>query len=77
MNEAIETPEAIRLLAEKIAREVFASGDEPRGGGKVHRIQFMGGWYPNGEIPLGGFCEIALASCIELALKKHMTPNKE
>lgn len=53
----------IKGLAELIARDIFHSGDEP--GSATQRIQFMGGKYPDNELPQGGLCELALAKLIE------------
>jgi hypothetical protein len=65
-------PISNRLLAAKIARAVFEAGDEPRAfGGKTLRIQFMGGHWPEAEKPMGGFCEDALALCIERVLSAN------
>lgn len=61
-------------LATKLARMIFEIGDEPaRLGGKVQRIQFMGGDYPDGEIPLGGLCESSLEHFLDHAL--HMAKS--
>jgi len=61
----------MRLLAAKIARGIFAEGDEPPAfGGRTLRIQFMGGHWPNADKPMGGFCEEALAQCIERVLSR-------
>lgn len=58
-------------LATKLARAIFEIGDEPRiTGGKVQRIQFMGGEYPDGEIPLGGVCESSLESFLDYTLAR-------
>lgn len=47
-------------LAESLAREIFAIGDEPDD--KVQRIQFCGGsWLKNAETNLGGLNRDALA----------------
>lgn len=61
-------------LATKLARAIFEIGDEPRiPGGKVQRIQFMGGTYPDAELPLGGLCESSLESFLDYALAKEST----
>ena len=57
------------ILAEKIARDIFALGDEPTD--MVQRIEFKGGEYPGKETGLGGLCERALASYIAKSLEKH------
>ena len=66
--------DSTQLLAANLSRWIFASGNEhPEYGGITQRIQFMGGKWPNAEKPMGGFCEDALANCIE----KFLTANAE
>lgn len=58
-----------RERASKLARAIFAVGDNPpEFGGKTQRIQFMGGTYPDHERTMGGLSESALASVLERAL---------
>jgi len=52
-------------LAKRIAREIFAVGDQPTG--KVHRIQFMIGNI-HAERPAGGLGEGPLESVIRRVL---------
>ncbi len=64
-------------LAETIARKIFECGDEPLfPDGKVQRLQFMGGTWPNHERSLGGLSEQALTLLIErvLAVEIDQTP---
>lgn len=56
-------------LAAIIARGIFEA-PEGIGSDKVQRIQFKGG-HSSRETDLGGFCETALARCIEQLLNKH------
>jgi hypothetical protein len=58
-------------LADKIARDIFAEGDERT---PCQRIQFMGGTYPDGETNQGGYCEAALANALRKILARHL-PN--
>ena len=53
-------------LAAKLARAVFACGDDSRG--KCRRIQFKIGEYPNDEISGGGLCEVALADVLRRSM---------
>jgi len=55
-------------IAMKIARDLMAIGDGPT---PCQRIQFMGGHWPDGEIPQGGLCEAALVLELRSMLKKH------
>ena len=48
--------------AEFIARRIFQVG------GKVQRIQFMGGEYPDHETKMGGLCLDALVRVVTCAL---------
>jgi hypothetical protein len=58
-----------KALARKLARAIFACGDEPQAhGGKTQRIQFMGGTWPDNERGMGGLSEPALVAMIERAL---------
>ena len=52
-------------LAKLIARSIFKEGDWPTA---CHRIQFMGGSYPNQEVCQGGYNEPAFAKAVERAL---------
>ncbi len=61
-------------LADKIARDIISEGDDNT---PCHRIQFMGGSYPDHEIGQGGFCESALAKFIEASLIRHGYPQNE
>ena len=56
-------------LAEKVARDIMAIGDEPNS--KAQRLQYMGGEYPDNEKKQGGLCENALADVIEESLHEH------
>ena len=61
-------------MAAKIARDVMREGDWPT---PCKRIQFMGGRYPDQEIPQGGFCESSLAKAIESSLRRHACPPND
>lgn len=62
----------VNPLATKLARAIFEIGDEPSIlGGKVQRIQFMGGTYPDAERPLGGLCESSLEAFLDYTLAKE------
>jgi len=66
-----------RDRAMKIARAIFACGDNPTElGGTTQRIQFMGGTWPDNERALGGLCEAALVGVIErvLAVSESVKP---
>lgn len=60
----------MKLMAKKIAKHIFDAGSDRSPDGKVNRIQFMGGKWPDNEIPMGGLNEIALASVIENAIEE-------
>ena len=60
----------IDLAAKAIARDIFEVGDEPSS--PVHRMQFIGGTYPDNEKTQGGVCEIALETLIKNSLKKQI-----
>lgn len=51
-------------LADRLATHVFEQGDEDRPGGRVQRLQYKGGKYPDCETDLGGLCQEALAGII-------------
>src|SRR4051812_8709698 len=56
-------PDKAATLGKRLARYVFASGDNERAGKKCQRLQFMVGPWPD-ETPNGGLCEDALARVI-------------
>lgn len=56
-------------LANKLARDLMALGDDPNS--PAHRIQYMGGNYPDGEIPQGGMNETALACFFHKKLNEY------
>lgn len=59
-------------LAEYLANGIF---EIPINNGlyrmQVQRIQFLGGKYPNKEVPAGGLCKKALVDNIERLLKSY------
>jgi hypothetical protein len=58
-----------RELGAYLARRIFEIGDEPEAfGGKVQRIAFKGGTWPDHEKDNGGLNETALAGIITQAL---------
>lgn len=64
--------------AVKLARGIFAVGDEPiQHGGMVQRIQFMGGTYPDRETKLGGLSEIALISVLHRLIDQLDAQSEE
>lgn len=56
-------------LADKIARAIFAAGDEP--GSPCNRIQFKGGKWPDAERNQGGYGEAPLAKLIALVISQN------
>jgi hypothetical protein len=68
MYTEIET--LITALSQAIARDIMETGNDPNGPAK--RIQFMGGKWPDNEIPLGGLNEIALSRIIHKTLRKRL-----
>lgn len=62
--------ETIKTIAEGVARDLLKLGGEH--GSLAHRIQFMGGEYPDNEIGQGGLCEESLANFIEKSLRQRM-----
>jgi hypothetical protein len=64
-------PEPIVLsLAVLIARDIFECGSMDNR--SVRRIQFMSGSYADGEVGLGGLCEMALAEHIAKSIDKNL-----
>lgn len=69
VQEEIARMRPAKDVAKNIARSIFELGSEDeRFGGKVQRIQFMGGNWPGDETGMGGLCESALTSFIEKIL---------
>lgn len=66
-----EINELLLTLSHSIARDIMKCGEDK--GMAVHRIQFMSGVYPDKEIPMGGLCEVALASVIYESLRERLT----
>lgn len=63
-------------LATQLARAIFEVGDESSiPGGKVQRIQFMGGTYPDHERALGGLCESSLEAFLDYTLARLAIPK--
>lgn len=60
------------IFASQIARDIMEMGNFPT---PCQRIQFMGGTYPDDELPQGGLCEAALVKRIEATLRVLMPPN--
>jgi hypothetical protein len=68
----------IEALGAAVARDIFALGSEPsREGGIVQRIQFLGGQWPENELPLGGLRESALAKVIAESLERNLQRPEE
>lgn len=59
-------------LAKVLARRLMALGDEST---PAHRMQYMCGTYPHGEIPSGGMCEEALEHFFAKELDDLMPSN--
>jgi len=57
------------LLAERIARDIFACGDGPNS--PTIRIEFKGG-EPDKEKPQGGFCEKGLVEFIAKSIEENL-----
>lgn len=66
-----------RDLAIRIMLEIFEVGAEPMPGHRVQRIQFMGGKYPDGEIPMGGLGQSALVAVIQRAIESYQAAPPE
>ena len=63
-------------LPGKIVERLFALGaDGPKN--KIQRIQFMGGTYPDNEIPQGGMCKTALITFIDEELRAIIARGAE
>jgi hypothetical protein len=58
------------LVAERIARDIFSSGDCPQQ--PATRIQFKCGKWPEVERDSGGLNEPALAALVEDSLIRHL-----
>lgn len=71
-----EAKDEIRLdalvmhLARNLAKDLFTVGADIA---RPHRIQFMGGEYPDNEKPMGGFCEKALTGYFAKRLKAYLS----
>ena len=59
----------------RLAKDLLAVGDEFHS--PAHRIQFMGGKYPDNEKNQGGLCEEALAAFFTTKLKEYLLHNDE
>ena len=62
-------------LAAKLARAVFACGDDRSG--ECRRIEFKIGSYPHNEKPGGGLCEAALADLLLSNLTNNPVTDAE
>ena len=70
---AVSTGSAPKATAARLARAVFACGDDVRG--KCKRIQFKLRDWPGDEISGGGLCETALADLLYRELRRK--PNTQ
>ena len=70
---AVSTGSAPKATAARLARAVFACGDDVRG--KCKRIQFKLRDWPDDEISGGGLCETALAYLLYRELRRK--PNTQ
>jgi len=66
LRDCLAALEAVNDLPEKLARAIFAVGDDSHD--KTQRIAFKGGKWPEAETDLVGLCEEALATVIRAAL---------
>jgi hypothetical protein len=57
-------------LARNLVKDLFDVGADIY---RPHRIQFMGGKYPDNEIPMGGYCEKALVEYFTDRLKYYLS----
>lgn len=64
------TQQAITAVANKVARDIMATGDEY--GQACKRIQFKLGDYPD-EQDAGGLCEHALANVVASSLREQLS----
>lgn len=65
-------------LGKALARAIFEFGSDP--GRPCTRIQFLGGSYAEkSEFPMGGLCEVALASFLVREIEKleSTTPQQD
>jgi len=60
----------VKSLAEAVAKDIFELGREPNS--PCHRIEFIGGKYPDAEKPQGGMCEASFAHVIETSIRKRL-----
>ena len=65
---AVSTGSAPKATAARLARAVFACGDDVRG--RCKRIQFRLRDWPDDEISGGGLCETALADLLYRELRR-------
>ena len=66
----ILTDDIIHRTAILLSAELFECGNELKS--PVHRIQFMGGEYPDNERAQGGLNQAALTAWLESALRRHL-----
>ena len=60
----------LMALSMGIASDIMRDGGDL--GQPAHRIQYIGGEYPDNEFPMGGLCEVALTSVIHRSLTKRI-----
>ena len=70
---AVSTGSAPKTTATRLARAVFAAGDDIRG--KCNRLHFKLREWPDDEISGGGLCEAALADLLYRELLRK--PNNK
>lgn len=61
----------VMCIAHKLAKDLLEIGNDP--GVEIHRIQFIGGKYPDNETTHGGMCETVLADFFYKKLKEYFS----
>lgn len=69
-REASALDALVMHLGKSLTKDIFDIGSDLE---RPHRIQFMGGEYPDNEKPMGGFCEKALAEYLAKRLKVYLS----
>lgn len=67
------TPEFSFVLASTIATALFSCGDEPNS--PCQRIEFLGGEYPDNEIPQGGLNKDSLINFLYRIISETTAPD--
>jgi len=72
-REASALDALVMHLARNLTKDLFTIGADGADIDRPHRIQFMGGKYPDNEKPMGGFCEKALTEYFAKRLKTYLS----